>query len=204
MHSMPRWRACTLARRQGLEPVTRHACGLQGDCRRASADGQGAAVGRITRATVWVSTASVWGIPVKHGPWGGRDAGFGCAVAGLFSRGGLSAAACGAGTCGRGGRAAVTPPGPAQETSGLNHDASHYCRWRRSVGRNWHAGHRRWPSSLRIDPGCRVISAAARRWAQSAPVSSVAQRVLLAGLLTLPWLWPFTAGPVAVTQPYPA
>ena len=33
-------------------------------------------------------------------------------------------------------------------------------------------------------------------------MSSVAQRVLLAGLLTLPWLWPFTAGPVAVTQPY--
>ena len=28
------------------------------------------------------------------------------------------------------------------------------------------------------------------------------QHAWLAGLLTLPWLWPFTSGPVAVTQPY--
>lgn len=37
---------------------------------------------------------------------------------------------------------------------------------------------------------------------QSAPMLCVAHRALLACLLALPWLWPFTSGPVASTVPY--
>ena len=73
------------------------------------------------------------------------------------------------------------------------------------------------PDSVGADGGLPKAAAAARarpaalktnlnaalpqppRWAQSAPMPIIP---LCAVLLALPWLWPFTAGPMATTLPY--